>query len=105
MNRTTTTPTRYRFFIHGRRRKENPNFFEPYREKLKVNISESVKNSVKLEKRIGSSGHKENKLSEDTKKKISDGLKKYYSQNENNKVNIEKHQESMTRAVGKMESS
>ena len=45
--------------------------------------------------------HKENKLSEDTKKKISDGLKKYYSQNENNKVNIEKHQESMTRAVGK----
>ena len=64
-----------------------------------------MKNSVKLEKRIGSSGHKENKLSEDTKKKISDGLKKYYSQNENNKVNIEKHQESMTRAVGKMESS
>lgn len=65
-----------------------------------------MKNSIKFqtalkEKRVGSSGHKENKLSEDTKKKISDGVKKYYSQNENNKLNIENHRESMARAVGK----
>lgn len=90
---------------------ENPNFFETYREKLKesmkkINISECMKNSVKFqtavkEKRVGSIAHKENKLSEDTKKKISDGLKKYYSQNENKKLNIENHRESMARAVGK----
>lgn len=65
-----------------------------------------MKNSVKFqkavkEKRVGSIAHKENKLSEDTKKKISDGLKKHFSQNQKNKVNIEKHRESMTRAVGK----
>ena len=91
--------------------KENPNFFKTYSEKLKesmkkVNMSECVKNSVKFqtalkEKRVGGANHKENKLSEDTKKKISEGVKKYYSQNENNKLNIENHRESMARAVGK----
>ena len=62
-------------------RENNPNHFETYRDKhkesmAKVDISSCLKNSEKfkksIEKKIG--GH----LSEESKKKISESLKKYY---------------------------
>ena len=66
-------------------RQNNPDHFETYRDKhkeamSKVDISNCVKNSQKfqkamIEKRIG--GHNIN-LSEESKKKISESLKKYY---------------------------
>ena len=93
-------------------REANPNYFETYREKLKesmknVNISECMKNSKKFqnaikEKRVGANSHKDRKISDSTKQKISEGLKKHFQNNETDTtVNIKKHRESMTKALGK----
>jgi group I intron endonuclease len=93
-------------------REENPNFFETYREKLaesmkNVDTSSAVKNSEKFRKaveegRVGANGHKDGKLSEETKKKISESVTKYFKEKgEGNPVNIENHRIAMTKAVGK----
>lgn len=95
-------------------REENPNHFETYREKhkeamKKVDISFAVKNSNKYKKaveegRIGGKAHKDGKLSEETKQKIRESVLKYYEENidsRNNKINIEKHREVMTKAKGR----
>ena len=92
-------------------REANPDHFETYREKhkesiMKINLSERIINSEKFqnaikEKRVGANSHKEGKLSDSTKQKISEGLKKYFKNSENTSVNIEKHRESMTKTLGK----
>jgi group I intron endonuclease len=80
-----------------------------------LNISDRMKKSDKWqkaveEKRIGANGHKNVKLNEDgnifipeeTKKKISESLKKYYSKNDNitKNINIQKHRNSMAKVYG-----
>lgn len=92
-------------------REQNPNHYETYREyhiqKTKeANISERVKQSEKYQKavaegRVGGGAHKDGKPSEETKKKISESVKKYFEENGGNTVNIEKHREAMTKAVGR----
>ena len=90
----------------------NPGYFETYREKWKegmkrVNLSEAVKGSLKYQEavkegRVGSKAHKNGSgPSEETKEKIRQGVLKYFESNPANKVNIEKHRESMTKAVGR----
>ena len=87
-------------------REENPDFFETYREKHSQATSNGLKNSEVFKKaveeeRIGK-GHSDKKPSEETKKKISESVTKYFeSLGEGNHVNIEKHREVMTKAVGK----
>jgi group I intron endonuclease len=92
---------------------KNPNHFETYREKLKesmkkVDISSAVKNSEVFkkaiaEKRVGGNSHKEGKPSEETKKKISESVTKYYSNLDKNgkAINSENHREAMTKASGR----
>ena len=69
-------------------REANPHHFETYREKhidaiKKIDISACIKNSIKFqtaikEKRVGANSHREGKLSDSTKEKISEGLKMYF---------------------------
>lgn len=91
---------------------ENPDYFETYREKHKeamknVDISSVVKNSEKFRKaveegRVGANGHKDGKISEETKKKISKSVKKYFEEKgEGNHINVENHRKVMAKAVGK----
>lgn len=93
-------------------RKENPNYYETYREKHQesmksVDISSAVKNSEKWkkaveERRVGGKAHKNGKPSEETKNKIRESVLKYYEENIYlKKFNIEKHREAMARAKGK----
>lgn len=92
-------------------REANPKHFETYREKLKesmkkINISECMKKSVKFqmaikEKRVGALSHKDGHHSDATKEKISEGLKKYFKNNQHTNNIIEKQRESMTKALGK----
>jgi group I intron endonuclease len=94
-------------------KQNNPNHYETYREyhtqKTKeANISERLKNSEKwkkalAEKRVGANSHSnKNGMSEDTKQKISNSVKKYFENNDNhNRINIVKHQTVMAEAVGK----
>ncbi len=89
---------------------ENPNYYETYREKhiaatKAAGISERVKNSEKYQKalaegRVGGAG---NPPSQETREKIGQSVSKYYnSLNEEEKfLNIEKHRQAMTKAVGK----
>jgi group I intron endonuclease len=87
--------------------KENPDFYERHREKhiealKKCNISERMKNSEAFQKAVeeGRVGG----CKEDTKEKIRQGVLKYYENLDNKdkiKVNIEKHREVMTKALGK----
>lgn len=93
---------------------ENPDYYETYREKhiaatKAANISERMKKSEKFQKavaegRVGGAG---NTLSEETKEKIRQSVSKYYGKlSEEEKgikhaVNIEKHRQAMTKAVGK----
>ena len=91
-------------------REKNPHHFETYREKLKksmekVDTSSCVKNSEKFKKAMIKRKEEYVKgvkiVSEEQKKKISEGLKKYFETNQPNSINIEKHRESMTKSVGK----
>ena len=94
-------------------REANPDHFETYREKHKeamdkIDVSSRLKNSEKYQKaraegRVGAKGHKDGKLSDETKSKIRESVNKYYETNAPNlnKINIEKHRTAMTNALGK----
>jgi len=92
-------------------REKNPHHYETYREKHKksmekINISICVKNSERFQTAMTKRreqytlGYK--KVTDDTKNKISESLKKYYESDiATNKLNIKKHQEIMTQKIGK----
>jgi group I intron endonuclease len=91
--------------------KNNPGHFETFRKKWeesmsKVDISAAIRKSEKFkkakeEKRVGSPSHK-NGMTEETKENISKGLKRYYEKGGKSvSINIEKHRESMAKAVCK----
>lgn len=70
--------------------------------------SDALKNSEKFkqamaEKRFGGYSVNHHDHSEEIRKKISDGLKNYYTNNSNTKpnLNIEKHRDAMAKATGK----
>jgi group I intron endonuclease len=70
-----------------------------------VNWGEKVKNSELFSKavkegRIGGAAHKDGHLHDETKEKISQSLKKYYTSNSKNSVNIVLHRSAMAKAVG-----
>lgn len=70
-----------------------------------VDLGKLVTNSVKhrkalAEKRVGSAGREGNGPSEESKKKTSESLKKYFAEHEATVVDIEKHRKSMAKAVG-----
>jgi group I intron endonuclease len=80
-------------------REKNPNHFETYREKhteamKKVDISSALKNSEKFKKAM-EERRISGKISEETKKKISESVTKYLSNNR------EKHRNAITSAIGK----
>ena len=89
---------------------DNPDWYERQRKKhaesmAKVDIGAAVKNSekwqrAKAEGRIGGAGHKDGKLSEETKQKIRESVLKYFETHDSIVQNIEKHRESMAKAVG-----
>jgi group I intron endonuclease len=90
-------------------REANPNHFETYREKLKksmekVNLSEAVTKSeifqkAKQEGRLGFNSHKN---PEETKRKIKEGVIRYYQENpDSSNRNSEKHKEAVRKALGK----
>jgi group I intron endonuclease len=96
-------------------RQNNPDWFEKYREKhkqvmAKVDTGAAVRNSekfqlAKAEGRVGGAGKKYKENSDEIKEKIRQGVLRYYEKLNNsekvpNKVNIEKHRESMANAVG-----
>ena len=92
----------------SRFRKENPNYFETYREKLrksmeKVDISSAVKNSEKYMKAVeeGRVGGKLHKQSEETKEKIRQSGLKYFREHDSHVVNIEKHRNTMALIKGR----
>lgn len=66
----------------------------------KVTGSEKYKKAL-AEGRVGGSGHKNGTLSEETKEKIRNGVKKYFESYEGNKCSIEKHREAMAKAKGR----
>jgi group I intron endonuclease len=88
-------------------REANPHHFETYREKLKesmkkVDLSTCIKQSEKFQKakregRMGTIGP----TSEEKKQKISDGLKKYFENNNGSLINKDKHSKIMTEINGK----
>jgi group I intron endonuclease len=95
-------------------REANPDHFETYRERHKesmknVDTSSAVKKSEKFQKakeegRVGGRGHKDGKLSEETKQKIRESVNKYYESNASNPnrmINIKNHRNAMAKAVGK----
>jgi group I intron endonuclease len=94
-------------------REANPDHFETYRERHQatmknVDTSSAVKNSEKFKKakeegRIGGRAHKDGKLSEETKKKISESVKKYFQENGPNQhnYNYKNHCDIMAKAVGR----
>jgi hypothetical protein len=65
----------------------------------KVKTSELFIKAIK-EGRIGGAGHKDGHLHDKTKEKISQSLKKYYKNSDENTVNIELHRNAMAKAVG-----
>jgi group I intron endonuclease len=72
----------------------------------KVNMKEIMSKSENYKKaveegRVGARAHKDGKVAEETKDKISKSLIEYYKTKEGNKVNIEKHRESMAKSVGR----
>lgn len=86
--------------------------FDTHNQKFKsfnVNIKERMEKSEKWkkaleEKRVGASGRvaSENKHNDESKKKISESLKKYFSDTNNKtKINIEKHRKIMANHSGK----
>jgi group I intron endonuclease len=100
---------------HSKRRAADPEYrkiaSERAKEQMKrakeagVNWSEKIRNSVKYKKaveegRVGSAGKEGGRPSEESKKKTSESLKKYFAEHEANIVNIEKHRKSMAKAVG-----
>ena len=67
----------------------------------KVTESEKYKKAI-AEGRVGGSGHKNSKLSEETKDKIRESVLKYYEQKgEGNPCNIENHRKAMAKAKGR----
>ncbi len=92
-------------------REANPNHFETYRERhkeamSKIDLSSRLRNSEKFQKakeegRLGSRSHKNQTISEETKKKISESVAKYFQENCPNQCNIEKHRKAMAKASGK----
>ena len=93
---------------------DNPNRYETYREKhqetmKKVDISAAMLISEKFktackEGRVGAIGWKVANIDEAKKvvfKKTSNTLKKYFNKQDSNSVNIKKHREAMTKAVGR----
>lgn len=91
-------------------REKNPNHFETYREKHRkssehIDFSSCVKNSEKFKnamiKRKEEYVAGTRKMSEEYKKKISEGLKKYFQTNQPNSINVENHRKIMTKSLGK----
>jgi group I intron endonuclease len=95
---------------------DNPNRYETYREKhqeamKKVDISAAMSNSEKFktackEGRVGAAGWKTIRSNDElikTSKKTSNSLKEYFKCNPNSEpsINIKKHREAMTKAVGR----
>ena len=67
----------------------------------KVTASEKYQ-KARAEGRVGGCGHKEGKLSAETKEKIRTSLVKYYEEKgDGNKCYVEKHREAMAKAKGK----
>lgn len=96
-------------------REQNPDYYETYRDKHraameKVDLSECMKNSeafqkAKAEGRVGAAGWKTTKTPEEMdviKKKISNSLKKYFSENSDGTsvINIENHRIIMAKVHG-----
>ena len=73
------------------------------RKELGRKVTESEKYKKALEEgRVGGSGHKNGKLSDETKTKIREGVLKYFEEKgEGNKCNIEKQREAMAKAKGR----
>lgn len=92
-------------------REANPDHFETYRERhqesmKKVDISSAVKKSetfkkAKEEGRVGGKAHPGGKLSDETKKKISESVKKHFLENGPNQHNYLNHKQVMAKAVGR----
>jgi len=90
-------------------RAKNPNYFETYREKHKksmerVDTSSCVKNSDKFKnamiRRKEEYGNGTKIMTDEFKKKISEGLKRYYENNSKNGVS-DKHREIIRKAFSK----
>ena len=64
----------------------------------KIKISEKYIKAIE-EGRVGGKAHQDGHLANETKNKISESLKKYYTNN-TMKVNIEKHRNAMAKSVG-----
>lgn len=81
------------------------NSYRDITEKDKNAIKNGIRNSDKWKKALEEKriGRKNCKHTEEDKKKISDGVKRYYDNNPNYKpkLNIEKHREIMAKTVGK----
>jgi len=91
-------------------RAKNPNYFETYREKLKksmerVDISSSIKNSEKFQKamikRKEQYANGTKIMTDESKRKISEGLKRYYENNGNRTALSDKHREIIRKALSK----
>jgi len=92
-------------------RESNPNHYETYRKRhqetmKKVDTSSAVKNSDKFQKakeegRVGGKAHKDGKLSDETKNKISESVKKHFQENGPNQHNYLNHRQIMAKAVGR----
>jgi len=95
-------------------REKNPNHYETYRERHQatmktIDISSCIKNSEKFKKRvteekINGRSHKGGKLSDETKEKIRKSVTAYFARDDttnNEKCNIEKHREIMTKCIGR----
>lgn len=100
LGRQHSDETKKKISESGKRfRKENPDYYESYREKhkeamKKVDISAALKNSEKFQKAM-KEGRFGGKLSEKTKTKISESVIKYFNNNR------EKHRDTITKAIGK----
>ena len=87
----------------------NPNHYETYRERHQatmktINLSECIKNSEKFQKAMSERRERNAKnpvtLSDETKQKIRESLKKYYKKNESN-INKNKTIEGIKKALSK----
>lgn len=116
--KTHTQKTRDKISEMGKKRFENPDELLAHSQRLKklyenpenrkkasiaLKTSEKFKQAV-AEGRVGGAGHT-SLPDEEVKKKISEGLKNYFKNKNNNNTkpnfNIEKHRESMAKATGK----
>jgi len=84
--------------------RNNPNHYESFRGKHQeaikgINYSSAIRNSQKFKE--ASERRRLNGDSNERRTKVREGLIRYYSNNEGNTDNIEKHREAMKKAAGK----